>query len=173
MIVPSVYQGPYNALTRSVEFDATACFRELGIRSYHYNPLAGGLLTGKVYMHVLVSQPSSSPSCHPWAVAAHYTCCLPWVCVLIWQYDSIESQLKDAGRFGSCSPISGAAYSQRYWKQHIFDAIELVKTACIEADVVQENQQYILTPFWYVSRSCYCVFSLQLFINPCKWIFLF
>eukprot|EP01050_Picozoa_sp_SAG11_P020863 SAG11_NODE_3599_length_2346_cov_3.414775_2_plen_61_part_00 len=23
------------------------CFRELGIRSYHYNPLAGGLLSGK------------------------------------------------------------------------------------------------------------------------------
>lgn len=47
MVLPTVYQGPYNAITRSVEFEATACFRELGIRSYHYNPLAGGLLTGK------------------------------------------------------------------------------------------------------------------------------
>jgi hypothetical protein len=26
-------------ITRSVEFEATACFRELGIRSYHYNPV--------------------------------------------------------------------------------------------------------------------------------------
>ena len=37
----------YNALTRSVEFEAAAAFRELGIRSYHYNPLGGGMLTGK------------------------------------------------------------------------------------------------------------------------------
>jgi hypothetical protein len=84
--------GAYNALTRSIEFDATACFRELGIRSYHYNPLAGGLLTGK--------------------------------------YESIDSQLKEAGRFGSASPISGAMYSQRYWKQQIFDAIDIVRQAC-------------------------------------------
>ena len=30
-----------------MEFEATAAFRELGIRMYNYNPLAGGLLTGK------------------------------------------------------------------------------------------------------------------------------
>lgn len=47
MVLPTVYQGAYNAITRSVEFEGTPCFRELGIRSYHYNPLAGGLLTGK------------------------------------------------------------------------------------------------------------------------------
>jgi len=47
MVLPTVYQGCYNAITRSVEFEATPAFRELGIRSYHYNPLAGGLLTGK------------------------------------------------------------------------------------------------------------------------------
>eukprot|EP00457_Paulinella_chromatophora_P005414 gb/GEZN01005431.1/.p1 GENE.gb/GEZN01005431.1/~~gb/GEZN01005431.1/.p1 ORF type:complete len:463 (+),score=60.70 gb/GEZN01005431.1/:97-1485(+) len=47
MLPPTVYQGPYNAITRSIEFEATACFRELGIRSYHFNPLAGGMLSGK------------------------------------------------------------------------------------------------------------------------------
>ena len=47
MVLPTVYQGCYNAITRSLEREATACFRELGIRCYHYNPLAGGMLTGK------------------------------------------------------------------------------------------------------------------------------
>ena len=92
MVRPTVYQGAYNALTRAIEFEATACFRELGIRSYHYNPLAGGMLTGK--------------------------------------YEGIDSQLKETGRFGSASPISGVAYSQRYWKNEIFQAMEVVRTAC-------------------------------------------
>lgn len=47
IVKPTVYQGVYNALTRSVEFEGFPSFREFGIRSYHYNPLAGGLLTGK------------------------------------------------------------------------------------------------------------------------------
>lgn len=97
MVLPTVYQGCYNALTRSVEFEGAACFRELGIRSYHYNPLGGGMLTGK--------------------------------------YESIESELKESGRFGAASPISGAMYSARYWKQQYFDAIDIIRKACEEAKV--------------------------------------
>lgn len=44
---PSVYQGMYNALTRDVERELLPCLRNYGIRFYAYNPLAGGLLTGK------------------------------------------------------------------------------------------------------------------------------
>jgi len=44
---PSVYQGMYNALTRDVEPELFPCLRNYGIRFYAYNPLAGGLLTGK------------------------------------------------------------------------------------------------------------------------------
>ena len=47
MIKPTVAQYCYNAISRDLEREAHACFRELGIRCYHYNPLAGGLLTGK------------------------------------------------------------------------------------------------------------------------------
>jgi aflatoxin B1 aldehyde reductase len=47
MVAPTVYQGCYNAITRALEFELTPALRELGIRSYHYNPLAGGMLTGK------------------------------------------------------------------------------------------------------------------------------
>ena len=53
IIKPTVYQGCYNAITRSVEAEAAAAFRALGIRSYHYNPLAGGLLTGPPTAHCL------------------------------------------------------------------------------------------------------------------------
>jgi len=44
---PSVYQGMYNALTRDVEAELFPCLRNYGISFYAYNPLAGGLLTGK------------------------------------------------------------------------------------------------------------------------------
>lgn len=44
---PTVYQGLYNALTRGVEPELLPCLRNYGIRFYAYNPLAGGLLSGK------------------------------------------------------------------------------------------------------------------------------
>ncbi len=44
---PRVYQGMYNALTRDVERELFPCLRNYGLRFYAYNPLAGGLLTGK------------------------------------------------------------------------------------------------------------------------------
>ena len=46
-LLPSVYQGMYNAVTRQVEHELLPCLRKLGIAFYVYNPLAGGLLTGK------------------------------------------------------------------------------------------------------------------------------
>ena len=44
---PVVYQGMYNALTSDVEKELFPCLRNYGISFYAYNPLAGGLLTGK------------------------------------------------------------------------------------------------------------------------------
>ena len=44
---PTVYQGMYNALTRDVERELFPCLRNYGISFYAYNPLAGGLLSGK------------------------------------------------------------------------------------------------------------------------------
>ncbi|KAI9091017.1 Aldo/keto reductase [Phlyctochytrium arcticum] len=45
-ILPTLYQGMYNAITRAVEVELFPCLRSLGIRFYAYNPLAGGLLSG-------------------------------------------------------------------------------------------------------------------------------
>jgi aflatoxin B1 aldehyde reductase len=44
---PTVYQGMYNGLTRSVESELFPALRELKMRFYVFNPLAGGMLTGK------------------------------------------------------------------------------------------------------------------------------
>ena len=47
LLMPSVYQGMYNAFNRNVESELIPCLREFEIRFYAYNPLAGGILSGK------------------------------------------------------------------------------------------------------------------------------
>lgn len=44
---PTVYQGLYNTLSRGVESELLPALDHYGIRFNAYNPLAGGLLTGK------------------------------------------------------------------------------------------------------------------------------
>lgn len=46
-VIPSVYQGMYNAITRDVERELFPALRKLGMSFFCYNPLCGGLLTGK------------------------------------------------------------------------------------------------------------------------------
>jgi len=56
-VQPTVYQGMYNALTRDVERELLSCLANYNISFYVYNPLAGGMLSGK---HVSVdTQPES------------------------------------------------------------------------------------------------------------------
>ena len=44
---PIIYQGMYNALTRDVERECLVACRHFGLDFIAYNPLAGGLLSGK------------------------------------------------------------------------------------------------------------------------------
>jgi aflatoxin B1 aldehyde reductase len=46
-IQPTVYQGVYNAIHRTVEQELFPCLRYYGISFYEYNPLAGGYLTDR------------------------------------------------------------------------------------------------------------------------------
>jgi len=46
-VLPTVYQGMYNAITRDVEKELLVALRRYKIRFYAFNPLAGGMLTGK------------------------------------------------------------------------------------------------------------------------------
>jgi aflatoxin B1 aldehyde reductase len=44
---PRIYQGMYNALTRALEEELLPCCRHYGIDIVVYNPLAGGLFSGR------------------------------------------------------------------------------------------------------------------------------
>ncbi|KAK5009048.1 hypothetical protein LTR28_002964 [Elasticomyces elasticus] len=44
---PSIYQGMYNAITRSIERELIPACRRYGIDVVIYNPIAGGLFSGK------------------------------------------------------------------------------------------------------------------------------
>jgi len=44
---PTIYQGMYNALTRNVEAELIHALKATNMRFVSYNPLCGGLLTGK------------------------------------------------------------------------------------------------------------------------------
>ncbi len=44
---PTVYEGIYNPLTRKAETVLNACLDNFGMRFYAYNPMCGGLLTGR------------------------------------------------------------------------------------------------------------------------------
>ncbi|WP_194439036.1 aldo/keto reductase family protein [Vibrio fluminensis] len=46
-MMPTIYQGLYNGLSRNVEEELLPSLRSLGMRFYAYNPLAGGILSGK------------------------------------------------------------------------------------------------------------------------------
>ncbi|MFT5896656.1 MAG: aflatoxin B1 aldehyde reductase [bacterium] len=56
-VQPTVYQGMYNALTRDVERELLPCLAHYKMSFYAYNPLAGGMLSGKY--DSVDSQPSS------------------------------------------------------------------------------------------------------------------
>ncbi|KAA8904688.1 hypothetical protein TRICI_005385 [Trichomonascus ciferrii] len=46
-IMPTVYQGIYNALHRAIEPELIPCLRHYGIALYCFQPLAGGFLTSR------------------------------------------------------------------------------------------------------------------------------
>lgn len=47
IVLPTVYQGMYNAITRDMERELVPVARQFGLRLMMYNPLAGGLLSGR------------------------------------------------------------------------------------------------------------------------------
>ncbi|KAF9359148.1 hypothetical protein BGX26_013001 [Mortierella sp. AD094] len=46
-VLPTVYQGIYNPIARSAVTELLPCLKHYGIGFYAYNPIGGGLLTGK------------------------------------------------------------------------------------------------------------------------------
>lgn len=46
-VKPTVFEGVYNPLTRKAEVELNDCLNHYGMRFYAYNPMAGGLMTGR------------------------------------------------------------------------------------------------------------------------------
>lgn len=46
-VLPTVYEGVYNPLTRGAEIELNDCLNHYGLRFYAYNPTMGGMLTGR------------------------------------------------------------------------------------------------------------------------------
>lgn len=46
-VKPTVFEGVYNPMTRRAEAELNACLNNFGMRFYAYNPMCGGLLTGR------------------------------------------------------------------------------------------------------------------------------
>ena len=46
-VKPTVYEGVYNPLTRRAEAELNDCLNAFGMRFYAFNPMCGGLLTGR------------------------------------------------------------------------------------------------------------------------------
>ncbi len=46
-VKPTVFEGIYNPLTRRSEAELNDCLNNFGLRFYAYNPMCGGLLTGR------------------------------------------------------------------------------------------------------------------------------
>lgn len=46
-VKPTMFEGVYNPLTRRAEAELNDCLNHFGMRFYAYNPMCGGLLTGR------------------------------------------------------------------------------------------------------------------------------
>jgi aflatoxin B1 aldehyde reductase len=55
-VKPTIYQAMYNAITRGIEPELIPCCRKYGIDIVIYNPLAGGLFSGKIKSKDLVPE---------------------------------------------------------------------------------------------------------------------
>jgi len=53
---PSIYQGMYNAITRGIEAELFVACRRYGLDIVVYNPLAGGLFSGKMKLNEIPTE---------------------------------------------------------------------------------------------------------------------
>jgi aflatoxin B1 aldehyde reductase len=104
MVLPTVYQGRYNALSRDLEREIVPVAREFGLRLHIYNPLAGGLLSGR------------------------YSCLED---VLSARNGRFSEEFDSA--FGSDSKAGTVTYRSRYAKAGVFDGLDIMRKACAPA----------------------------------------
>eukprot|EP00931_Biecheleriopsis_adriatica_P087697 TRINITY_DN62126_c0_g1_i1.p1 TRINITY_DN62126_c0_g1~~TRINITY_DN62126_c0_g1_i1.p1 ORF type:complete len:426 (+),score=95.75 TRINITY_DN62126_c0_g1_i1:32-1309(+) len=101
MVLPTVYQGMYNVLTRDMEREIVPVAREFGLRLYMYNPLAGGLLAGKYSKLEDITDSTQGRFSD--------------------EFDSA---------FGSQAKAGTVLYRARYGKSAIMEGVNLLQQAC-------------------------------------------
>jgi len=105
-VVPTVYQGLYNAIARHPEAELFPALRAFGIRSYWYNPLAGGLLTGR-YSSLDEKEKLTEGRFSP-------------------QFDIVGEKDTTSALKGKTHILYGA----RYFKQRLLESLEVIRKAC-------------------------------------------
>lgn len=116
MLVPTVYQGRYNVVTRDLEREIVPVVREFGMRLYVYNSLAGGLLTGK---YGSIEELTSSTK-------------------------GRFSEEFDKS-YGGASSAGTITYRNRYAKQAILDGVGVLREACAPpSDGYNDNQPKVV-----------------------------
>eukprot|EP00928_Gymnodinium_smaydae_P064319 TRINITY_DN47689_c0_g1_i1.p1 TRINITY_DN47689_c0_g1~~TRINITY_DN47689_c0_g1_i1.p1 ORF type:complete len:441 (+),score=102.53 TRINITY_DN47689_c0_g1_i1:55-1377(+) len=101
MVLPTVYQGMYNVLTRDMEREIVPVAREFGLRLYMYNPLAGGLLAGR-YAGVEDLKTATT--------------------------GRFSTEFDRA--FGDGLKAGTGIYRSRYSKQPLFEAVDILRKVC-------------------------------------------
>mmetsp|Transcript_90099 Transcript_90099/g.160459 ORF Transcript_90099/g.160459 Transcript_90099/m.160459 type:complete len:420 (+) Transcript_90099:33-1292(+) len=105
MVLPTVYQGCYNVITRDMEREIVPVAREFGLRLYMYNPLGGGLLSGKY----------SKLDDLTGASVGRFSA----------EFDKA---------FGGSLKAGTVLYRQRYGKQAIMEGLDILAKACAPKD---------------------------------------
>jgi len=112
-VLPTVYQGVYNAITRSMESELQPVLRTFGLRGYWYNPLGAGFLSGRYNsLDEKITEGRFSP-----------------------EFDF-------AAKKDTTNPFAGkghALYRQRYFKKKFFDSLEVIRHACETEKITMAN----------------------------------
>ncbi|RUS16720.1 Aldo/keto reductase [Endogone sp. FLAS-F59071] len=105
-VLPTVYQGMYNAITRDVERELFSCLSKFNIRFYAYNPIAGGAFSPNIKIDNPVEE----------------------VCANQFTYDSLASP-----SFLDLLPIQ--SYRERYWNDVYLSVIQEIHTVAAKHNI--------------------------------------
>jgi aflatoxin B1 aldehyde reductase len=119
----------YNAITRDVERELFPCLRRLGMRFYGYNPLAGGMLTGKHVRYEDDAKDTRYAASAEMNARYRYHFSTSIFCLF-----SLCCSVQRTSR--TCSRLF---CSDRYWKPSFFAALEVIRHACDSEGVTMAN----------------------------------
>jgi len=102
-VVPTVYQGLYNAIARNNEAELLPALRTCGLRCYCYGPVAAGVLTGRY------KSPEEIPT------EGRFSS----------QFDFVSTKVNSPMKGGA-----GAMMRKFYFKQKLFDSLDVIRRAC-------------------------------------------